>query len=63
MDAQAYAALADSMRMAVVAQQVRMSEAISALSFALDLTEGQPQGHAIRSCVIASSWPRISHSA
>ena len=52
MDAQAYAAHADSMRMAVVAQQLRMSEVISALSFALDLTEGQPQGHAIRSCVI-----------
>ena len=40
------------MKMAVVAQQLRMSEVISALSFALDLTEGQPQGHAIRSCVI-----------
>jgi HD-GYP domain-containing protein (c-di-GMP phosphodiesterase class II) len=52
MDAQAYAAHADSMRMAVVAQQLRMSEVISALSFALDPTEGQPQGHAIRSCVI-----------
>src|SRR5688572_28006936 len=40
------------MRMAVVAQQLRMSEVISALSFALDLTEGQPHGHAIRSCLI-----------
>ncbi|MEP7366025.1 MAG: HD domain-containing phosphohydrolase [Acidobacteriota bacterium] len=28
-----------------------MSEVISALSFALDLTEGQPPGHAVRCCV------------
>ena len=31
---------------------IRLSEIISALSYALDLTEGQPQGHAIRSCMI-----------
>src|SRR5271165_1042715 len=31
---------------------VRLSEIISALSFALDLTEGQLAGHAVRSCVI-----------
>src|SRR3978361_1211369 len=31
---------------------IRVSEVISALSFALDLTEGQPMGHAIRSCVL-----------
>src|SRR5271167_1345754 len=30
---------------------IRASEVISALSFALDLTEGQPPGHAVRSCV------------
>lgn len=30
---------------------IRASEVISALSFALDLTEGQPAGHAVRSCV------------
>lgn len=29
-----------------------MSEVISALSFALDLTEGQPPGHAVRCCVL-----------
>jgi putative nucleotidyltransferase with HDIG domain len=32
--------------------QARAAEVLSALSFALDLTEGQPPGHAVRSCVI-----------
>ena len=40
------------MVMAVVSQQLRMSEVISALSYALDITEGQPPGHAVRSCLI-----------
>jgi HD-GYP domain-containing protein (c-di-GMP phosphodiesterase class II) len=31
---------------------VRLSEVISALSYALDVTEGQPMGHAVRSCAI-----------
>ncbi|HKV73168.1 MAG TPA: hypothetical protein VJN95_01515, partial [Gemmatimonadales bacterium] len=31
---------------------VRLSEVVSALSYALDITEGQPQGHAVRSCLI-----------
>lgn len=31
---------------------VPLSEIISALSYALDITEGQPQGHCIRSCWI-----------
>ena len=31
---------------------IRLSEVVSALSTALDLTEGQPMGHAIRSCLI-----------
>lgn len=30
---------------------IRVSEVISSLSYALDLTEGQPVGHSIRSCV------------
>jgi HD-GYP domain-containing protein (c-di-GMP phosphodiesterase class II) len=30
----------------------RLSEILSALSYALDLTEGQPQGHAVRTCLI-----------
>ena len=33
-------------------QDLRLSELIGALSFALDITEGQPAGHAARSCVI-----------
>lgn len=31
---------------------IRLSDVVSALSTALDLTEGQPMGHAIRSCII-----------
>lgn len=31
---------------------VRVSEVLSAMSFALDLTEGQPMGHALRTCLI-----------
>ena len=34
-------------------ESVRLSDVFSALSFALDLTEGQPMGHALRSCLIA----------
>lgn len=30
----------------------RFSEVLSALSFALDLVEGQPEGHTVRSCLI-----------
>lgn len=32
---------------------VRMSEVVSALSYALDLTEGRPVGHSVRTCLIA----------
>ncbi len=32
--------------------ELRLSEVLSALSHALDITEGQPRGHAERSCVI-----------
>ena len=31
---------------------IRLSEILSALSYALDLTEGQPMGHAINCCVL-----------
>src|ERR1700685_2778722 len=31
---------------------ILVSEIISALSYALDLTEGQPMGHSVRSCMI-----------
>jgi putative nucleotidyltransferase with HDIG domain len=33
-------------------QSIRVSELLSALSYALDLTEGRPMGHSVRSCVI-----------
>ena len=32
--------------------QLRKSEIISSLSFALDLTEGQPLGHSVNSCLL-----------
>ncbi len=33
-------------------KEIQISQLISALSFALDLTEGQPMGHAARACMI-----------
>lgn len=33
-------------------QAIRLSDVVSALSVALDLTEGQPMGHSIRSCIL-----------
>ena len=38
---------------AAVTSRVHLSEVLAALSHALDLTEGQPVGHSIRSCLIA----------
>lgn len=34
---------------------MRMADLVSAISYALDLTEGQPQGHCLRSCLIGMS--------
>ena len=34
------------------ASDLRMSEILAALSYALDITEGQPEGHAVRTCLI-----------
>ncbi len=31
---------------------LRLSEIVSAMSYALDITEGQPEGHAVRTCMI-----------
>lgn len=39
--------------------QLRMSDLISALSFALDLTEGQPMGHAVKSCLLGMRLAEI----
>ncbi len=33
-------------------RHIRLSEIISALSYALDLTEGQPMGHSVRTCIL-----------
>ncbi len=38
--------------------RVRLSEVIGAVSYALDMTEGQPPGHCLRSCLIGM---RIAH--
>lgn len=38
--------------MATLGLELRTSEVLSALSYALDITEGQPPGHAVRSCLI-----------
>ena len=32
--------------------RIRLSRVIGGLSYALDLTEGEPPGHAVRTCVI-----------
>src|ERR1700687_4643157 len=37
---------------APVRPTVRISQIISALSYALDLTEGRPMGHSVRACMI-----------
>ena len=34
------------------AEEFRLSEVLSALSFALDLVEGQAEGHTVRSCLV-----------
>jgi HD-GYP domain-containing protein (c-di-GMP phosphodiesterase class II) len=43
------------------AHQLRMSDLISALSFALDLTEGQPMGHAIKTCALGMRLAELLH--
>lgn len=35
-----------------VAHRLPLSDVVASLSYALDLTEGQPQGHSVRSCLI-----------
>jgi HD-GYP domain-containing protein (c-di-GMP phosphodiesterase class II) len=39
-------------RMGGDTSSIRLSEVVAALSYALDLTEGEPPGHAVRSCLI-----------
>ena len=38
--------------------QIKLSEVLGALSYALDITEGQPQGHAARSCMLGMRLAR-----
>ncbi len=38
--------------------EIRRSDVVAAFTYALDLTEGQPQGHSIRSCFIATTLAR-----
>ena len=44
----------------LAAGTIRVSELLSALSYALDLTEGRPMGHSVRACIIgmriAQEW-------
>ncbi len=42
----------DSFHLPNTLETLRLSDVVSALTFALDITEGQPEGHALRSCVI-----------
>jgi hypothetical protein len=37
---------------------VRLSEVLSALSYILDITEGQQEGHAVRTCMIGMRLAR-----
>jgi HD-GYP domain-containing protein (c-di-GMP phosphodiesterase class II) len=37
----------------------RLSEILSALSYALDITEGQPEGHAVRTCLIGMRLAQV----
>jgi hypothetical protein len=42
---------------------VKLSELLSALSFVLDMVEGQPEGHVLRSCfigMIIAGWLQLS---
>lgn len=39
---------------------IRLSEVVAALSYALDITEGQPEGHANRACLIGMRIARLA---
>ncbi|RYZ05215.1 MAG: HD-GYP domain-containing protein [Myxococcales bacterium] len=42
----------------MVGNELRLAELIGALSYALDITEGQPQGHCVRACLIGMQLGR-----
>jgi putative nucleotidyltransferase with HDIG domain len=50
--------LSDAPRTAEIPVSIRTSELISALSYALDLTEGRAMGHSVRSCMIGMRLAR-----
>jgi HD-GYP domain-containing protein (c-di-GMP phosphodiesterase class II) len=39
---------------------LRLSDILSALSYALDITEGQPEGHAVRTCLIGMGIAEVA---
>lgn len=41
--------------------EIKLSELIGALSYALDITEGQPEGHAARSCMLGMRLAQEMH--
>jgi len=43
------------------ASNIRVSEVLAGLTYALDLTEGQPMGHSIRACVIGMTIAAEMH--
>lgn len=38
---------------------MRLTDVVSALTYALDITEGQPEGHALRNCVIGMAIAEV----
>src|SRR4051794_41937879 len=42
----------DTGRVSAPPVQIALSDVVAGLSYALDLTEGEPPGHAVRSCLI-----------
>src|SRR5271155_4684285 len=55
--------LPETAKSADAASSIRVSELISALSYALDLTEGRPMGHSVRSCLIGMRIAEELHLA
>lgn len=43
----------------MVKTELRLAELIGALSYALDITEGQPEGHCVRCCLIGMKLGRL----
>jgi HD-GYP domain-containing protein (c-di-GMP phosphodiesterase class II) len=43
----------------MVGTELRLAELMGALSYALDLTEGQPEGHCVRACLVGMKLGRL----